>query len=140
MRNMSRQYDPAAAGGVAGGAGHGAKDIATTAHGGGSKGGGSNGGVLAVSSRCFINRATAYREVFDVLVLGIDNVSQIFAVDLLLEDPHSHFVIELLPLQHVAADNLCNCHKSHKKKRGTRELRTVAIAVVFRFVPILRTR
>ena len=48
----------------------------------------------------------AYRQVFDVLVLGVDDVSQVLAVHLLLEDPHVHIVLELVRPQHIAADNL----------------------------------
>ena len=48
----------------------------------------------------------AHRQVLDVLVLVVDNVGQVLAVDVLLEDPHGDLVLELVAIQHVAADNL----------------------------------
>ena len=48
----------------------------------------------------------AYRQVLDVLVLGVDDVGQVLAVDVLLEDPHGDLVLELVALEHVAPDNL----------------------------------
>ena len=48
----------------------------------------------------------AYRQVLDVLVLGVDDVGQVLAVHLLLEDPHVHVVLELIGAEHVAADDL----------------------------------
>ena len=47
-----------------------------------------------------------HRKVLDVLVLSVDYISQVLAVDLLLEHPHADLLFELIRREHIAADNL----------------------------------
>jgi hypothetical protein len=42
-------------------------------------------------------------------VLGVDNVGQVLAVDLLFIDPHLDLVLEMVKLLHVATNDLGNC-------------------------------
>mmetsp|Transcript_1087 Transcript_1087/g.2481 ORF Transcript_1087/g.2481 Transcript_1087/m.2481 type:complete len:360 (+) Transcript_1087:555-1634(+) len=48
-------------------------------------------------------------EVLDILMLLVDDFGQIAAVNLLLVHPHAHLILELLPLEHVAPDDLSDC-------------------------------
>ena len=41
-------------------------------------------------------------------MIGVDDVGEVLAVDLLLVDPHSHLIVELVAVEHVAADDLGN--------------------------------
>ena len=50
--------------------------------------------------------ASTHRQVFDVLVLGVDNLCKVFTVDLLLIHPHADLVIKLVAIEDVAADDL----------------------------------
>lgn len=53
-----------------------------------------------------IDRKLVIREVLDVLVLTIDDLGQLLAVDHLLEDPHVDVVLEVIELGGVYAHNL----------------------------------
>ena len=39
-------------------------------------------------------------------MLVVDDVGQVLAVNVLLEDPHGDLVLELVAIQHIAADDL----------------------------------
>merc|ERR1719364_383792 len=67
---------------------------------------GSLHGVREVGVGDDVVRELDARQVLDVLVLGVDDVGQVLAVDALLEDPHGHLVVELVAIEHVAPDNL----------------------------------
>lgn len=46
------------------------------------------------------------RQVLHVLVLGVDDFSELLAIDDLLVDVHLHLVVEVVELLHVRADDL----------------------------------
>lgn len=46
------------------------------------------------------------RQVFHVLVLGVDDFSQLLAIDDLLVHVHLHLVVEIVELLNVGADDL----------------------------------
>ena len=49
-----------------------------------------------------------HRQILDILVLRVDDIGEVLAVDVLLVHPHSHLVIEFIALEHIATNNLGN--------------------------------
>ena len=58
--------------------------------------------LAASGSQC----VAAHRQILDILVLCVDDVGEVLAIDLLLEDPHADLLFELAASDHVAADDL----------------------------------
>lgn len=46
------------------------------------------------------------RRLLDVLVLGVDDIGQVLAVDLFLKDPHLDLVVKVIELANVASNDL----------------------------------
>ncbi len=44
----------------------------------------------------------------DILMLGVDNVGQILAFDLLLKDPHLDLLVEMRKVLDIAAHDTCH--------------------------------
>lgn len=51
----------------------------------------------------------------DVLVLGVNDLSQVLAIDFLLENPHLDLVVKVVESADVAADNLGDGRTPKKK-------------------------
>lgn len=58
-------------------------------------------------------------QIFDVLMFGIDDFSELFAVDDLLVNVHLHFVIEVVEFLYVSTDDLGNGRAPVQSMRGT---------------------
>lgn len=47
-------------------------------------------------------------DLLHILMLGVDDVCQIHAIDLLLVDPHLDLLLEMVEVLHIAANDLCD--------------------------------
>jgi hypothetical protein len=65
-------------------------------------------------------RARRSARALDVLVLRVDDVGEVPAVDLLLEDEHPHLWVEALLLEHVAARRRRGAARRVSAARGVR--------------------
>ena len=39
-------------------------------------------------------------------MLSVDDLGQVFSINLLLKDPHLHLVVEVVQLEHIPSDDL----------------------------------
>lgn len=70
------------------------------------KHGGISASLQKVGAGNNVRRQLDAGKVFDVLMLGVNDLGQVLTVDFLLKDPHLDLVVKVVELAHIASDNL----------------------------------